>query len=87
MPPVYEILLEQRAERDLRRLSAEKFHQLIAAINALAENPRPPGCRKITGSRSDWRIRVGDFRVLYEIVEKSKVIRVMRIRHRREVYQ
>lgn len=84
---MYEVYLERAAERDLRRLSAEDFHRIIPHIKALAENPRPPGCHKITGSKSDWRIRVGDNRVIYEIDEKAKAVRVMRVRHRREVYR
>ena len=53
---MYEVYLERAAERDLRQLSAEDFHRVIAHIKGLAENPRPAGCRKITGSKSDWRI-------------------------------
>jgi mRNA-degrading endonuclease RelE of RelBE toxin-antitoxin system len=53
----------------------------------LAENPRPLGYRKLTGSKNDWRIRIGDYRVLYEIDEKAKAVRIMRVRHRREVYR
>ncbi len=82
-----EVLLERRAERDLRRLEAKEFQRIIREIKVLAENPRPPGCRKIAGSESDWRIRIGDYRVIYEIDEKAKAVRVMRVRHRREVYQ
>lgn len=55
---MYRILLERAAERDLARLSSEIHDRVIAAIRALAVNPRPPGCRKLTGSRNDWRIRV-----------------------------
>ncbi|GIX46094.1 MAG: translation repressor RelE [Candidatus Tectimicrobiota bacterium] len=84
---MYEVLLERTAERDLRRLSTEDFHRIISHIRTLAENPRPSGCRKITGSKSDWRIRVGDYRVIYEIDEKAKAVRVMRVRHRREAYR
>ena len=84
---MYEVLLERRAERDLRQLPAEAFHRIIAALEALAENPRPTGHRKITGSQSDWRIRVGDYRVIYEIDETTQVVRVMRVRHRREAYR
>ena len=84
---MYEVYLEQAAERDLRRLSAEEFHRIVPQIKALADNPRPFGCHKITGSKSDWRIRVGDYRVLYEIDAKAKIVRVFRIRHRREVYR
>jgi mRNA interferase RelE/StbE len=57
------------------------------AIQALATNPRPPGCRKLAGSKHDWRIRVGDFRVIYEIAGEIRVVRVNRVRHRREVYR
>ncbi len=84
---MYEVYLERAAERDLRRLSAKTFGRIIPEIRALANSPRPKGCRKITGSRNDWRIRVGDYRVIYEIDEKASVVRVMRVRHRREVYR
>ena len=84
---VYRVLLERGAERDLARLSSEINERVIAAIQALANNPRPPGCRKLVGSKNDWRIRVGDYRVVYEIADKIRVVRVNRVRHRREVYR
>lgn len=84
---MYEVYLERTAERDLRKLATESFQRIVAHIRALALNPRPPGCRKITGSKDDWRIRVGDYRVLYEIDDQAKVVRVMRVRHRREAYR
>ena len=84
---MYDIYLESAAERDLKRLSPTAFRRLIEHIRSLAENPRPAGCHKIMGSRSDWRIRVGDYRVIYEIDEKAHTIKLMRIRHRREAYR
>ena len=78
---MHEVYLERTAERDLRRLSKEDFNRIIFHIKALTENPRPKGCRKMTGSTSHWRIRVGDFRIIYEIDEKAKAVRVMRVRH------
>lgn len=84
---MYEVLLERRAERDLKRPEAKEFHGIIREIKTLAENPRPSGCRKIVGSDRDWRIRVGDYRVIYELDENAKVVRVMRVRHRREAYR
>ena len=84
---MYEIILERRAERDLRQLAADTFRRVIAAIEALADDPRPPNCRKLTGSDNDWRVRVGDYRVLYEIDDENQMVRVMRIRHRREAYR
>jgi len=83
---VYEVLLERRAERDLKKVSQETFYRIIPKIKALSENPKPAGCRKITGSKNDWRIRIGDYRIIYEIDEKEKAVKVMRVRHRREVY-
>jgi mRNA interferase RelE/StbE len=84
---MYRVLLERSAERDLGRLSAEVHNRVIAAIQSLAANPRPPGCRKLVGSKNDWRIRVGDYRVIYEIADAIRVVRVNRVRHRREVYR
>jgi mRNA interferase RelE/StbE len=84
---VYEVYLERAAENDLKRLPTTTFHRIIPHIKALAENPRPSSCRKLTGSKNDWRMRVGDYRILYEIDEKAKCVRIMRVRHRREVYR
>jgi mRNA interferase RelE/StbE len=84
---VYDIYLESAAERDLKGLAPVVFRRLIKHIRSLAEDPRPVGCHKIVGSRSDWRIRVGDYRVIYEVDEKARTIKVMRIGHRREAYR
>jgi mRNA interferase RelE/StbE len=84
---VYEVYVEKAAESDLKRLSTTIFHRVIPQIRNLAENPRPSGCRKLTGSKNDWRIRIGDYRVLYEIDEKAHAVRIMRVRHRREAYR
>ena len=84
---MYRVLLERAVEKDLARLSSEAHDRVIAAIQALAINPRPPGCRKLVGSKHDWRIRVGDYRVIYEIADQIRVVRVNRARHRREAYR
>jgi mRNA interferase RelE/StbE len=84
---VYEVLLEAHAERDLRRLSAREFRRITAAIRRLGVDPRPAGCRKIVGSESDWRIRVGEYRIIYEIDDRAMAVRVMRVRHRRDAYR
>jgi mRNA interferase RelE/StbE len=84
---VYEVYLERSAENDLKRLPASAFDRIVHQIKTLAENPRPSGCRKITGSKNDWRIRIGDYRVLYEVNDRGKAVRVMRVRHRCEAYR
>ncbi|PYL80336.1 MAG: plasmid stabilization protein [Verrucomicrobia bacterium] len=84
---MFEILLERGAERDLRRLPKSIHDRIVRAINALSRNPRPPGCRKLSGSENDWRIRVGDYRIIYEVADADQVIRINRVRHRREIYR
>jgi mRNA interferase RelE/StbE len=84
---VFEVLLERGAERDLRRLPEQIHERIVRAINGLSRNPRPAGCRKLGGSKNDWRIRVGDHRVIYEIADAGQIVRVNRVRHRREVYR
>ena len=84
---MYEVLIERTAERDLRSLSSPLFLCIIPHIRALAENPRPAGCHKLAGSKNDWRIRIGDYRVIYEVDDRQKLVKVFRVRHRREVYR
>jgi mRNA interferase RelE/StbE len=84
---MYRVLLERGAERDLGRLSWDIHDRVVAAIRALAKNQRPHGCRKLTGSKNDWRIRMGDYRIVYEIADAAREVRVNRVRHRREVYR
>ena len=84
---MHKIYLERAAEKDIKKLSAKDFHRIISHIKVLHRTPRPLRCRKITGSKNDWRIRVGDYRIIYEINDKVKAVRVMRVRHRREAYR
>ncbi len=84
---MYEILIEKAAERDLKKLSATDFERIIPHLKGLAEEARQAGARKISGSEHDWRIRVGTYRVIYEIDEKGKTVKILRVRHRREVYR
>lgn len=84
---MYEVWLERRAERDLHRLPEDIYARVVSALKALGENPRPSGVRKISSSRSDWRLRIGNWRVVYEIDDKAKAVRVFRVRHRREAYR
>jgi mRNA interferase RelE/StbE len=84
---MYRVLLERAAEKDLKSLSSKLHNQVIATLQRLAKNPRPSGCRKLTGADNDWRVRVGDYRIVYEIDDTDQNVRVNRVRHRREVYR
>ncbi len=86
---MYSVFLEKRAERDLKKLPTDLFYRIMPVIQALRNNPRPSGCLKLKNTLQDYRIRVGDYRILYEyeIDDKSQVVKVMRVRHRRESYR
>ena len=84
---MHEVYLEHAAEKDLKKLPGEIFQRIIIHIKSLAEPPRPSGCRKITGTKNDWRIRVGDYRIIYEVDDNVRVVKVMRVRDRREAYR
>lgn len=84
---MYQVVVERKAEKDLNRLSSVIYRRICEVIYALAENPRPLGCRKLAGTGNDWRVRVGDYRVIYEITDTVHIVRVTRVRHRREVYK
>lgn len=84
---MYRVLLERAAEKDLKSLSSKLHNQVIATLQRLAKNPRPSGCRQLTGADNDWRVRVGDYRIVYEIDDTDQNVRVNRVRHRREVYR
>ncbi len=84
---MYQILLERSAEKDLKRLSSKIRARAIDAFLALAKNPRPSGSRKLAGTENDWRIRVGDYRIVYEIADEIRIVRIHRVRHRRDVYR
>jgi mRNA interferase RelE/StbE len=84
---VHEVLLERGAEKDLNRLAPEAFQRIVESIRGLKNAPRPPGAKKLSGSPGGWRIRVGEYRVIYEIDDRSKCVRILRVRHRREVYR
>lgn len=84
---MYEVLVERSVERTLKRLPHQVFVRIVTAIKDLGVNPRPSGCRKLAGSDSDWRVRAGDYRVLYEIDDEKRIVRILHVRHRREAYR
>ena len=83
----YDLHIERHAEKDLKKLETSLFTQIVSRIKELAANPHPQGSKKITGSQNDWRLRIGDYRVLYEIDNKTRTINIMRVKHRREAYR
>ena len=82
----YRIVMDPPALKALKRLDPPARRRIEAAINGLADNPRPRGCKKLTGIEA-WRIRVGDWRIVYSIADDVLIVLVVRIGHRRDVYE
>jgi mRNA interferase RelE/StbE len=85
--PEYRVALKSSAEKELLGLSDQMIARIFPRIEALAAEPRPPGCKKLRGGKDEWRVRVGDYRVVYTIDDKTQIVEVTRIAHRREVYE
>lgn len=83
----YEIQFANSAAREFRELPEEIKSRVSAAVEALKENPRPRGFRKIRSRQGLYRIRVGQYRAVYEIDDRQKLIVVTRVRHRQEAYR
>lgn len=75
------------AARQIRKLPVRERNRLLDAIEGLTEDPRPHGAKKLVGEQLAWRIRVGDYRVIYEILDERLTVTVVRAGHRREVYR
>jgi mRNA interferase RelE/StbE len=82
----YHIHLHSTAKRQLANLPAEVQKKISPAIDMLAANPRPPGIKKLKGMDA-WRIRVGDYRIIYEIRDNVALVLVIKIAHRSEAYK
>jgi len=83
----YAIDIKSSARRELENLSDSLIARLIPKIEGMAVNPRSPGCKKLIGFKDSWRIRVGDYRVVYVINDELKRVSVTRIAHRKDVYE
>lgn len=85
--PSYAIEFARSARKELEQLPRRVALRALTAIEALANDPRPEGCRKIQGAAHLWRIRVGDYRVVYEVSDSERTVDVVAVRHRREAYR
>ena len=83
----YQITYARSALKSLRKLDRSTAQRILGAIDLLTTNPRPPGCKQLKGGAGEMRIRVGDYRVIYEVIDAEVVILVLSIGHRREVYR
>jgi mRNA interferase RelE/StbE len=85
---MYKIEIDQSAEKELAALPKETLRKVVRVINGLEKEPRPSGVKKLKASDENlYRIRSGDYRIVYAIAEEIKIVNIRRIRHRKDVYR
>jgi mRNA interferase RelE/StbE len=85
--PQFAVTFARSARKELQSLPTDIASRILDKIDLLLSDPRPSGSRKLSGPGSLWRLRIGDYRVIYEIDEKNHTIDVSVVRHRREAYR
>lgn len=83
---MYQLVIDRSAQKQLGKIPPPHFNRIIKAINNLADNPRPTGCKKLTG-RSGYRIRIGNCRVIYNIDDKILIVFVIDAGHSKNIYE
>lgn len=84
---MYNVRLSKHAVKDMDDVPDPVGQRINAALEALIEHPRPPGCKRIRGVDDTYRIRVGDYRVLYDVDDASRSVLVLRVQHRKDAYR
>ena len=82
----YKITIKKSAAKELEDTPKKDLRKIVKRIQFLARNPRPPGCQKLSG-QSRFRIRQGDYRIVYSIEDKARIVDIVKIGHRREIYR
>ncbi len=82
----YSVEILRRAQKALARLPQQDYQRVRDAIGALAEDARPSGCKKLT-AREGWRVRVGQHRVIYEIDDALRIVTILDVGHRRDIFK
>lgn len=83
----YTVRVANSAAKAIGKLPRSTQKRVVRAIESLSEDPRPDGCRKLSGSDSTYRVRVGDHRVIYDVDNDDLLVLVVRVRHRRDAYR
>ena len=86
-PGTYRVLYDPKALKELAKLDKTVARRIVKTVDALSDNPRPVGCRSLVGYTDLWRIRVGDYRVIYTIKDAELVLLTLRVAHRSDVYR
>ena len=87
MNDTYEVIINNSAQKDIRKLPTQEVKKIVPAIRSLAHDPRPSGCKKLVTTKNTYRVRVGNYRILYCIEDQIRIVEVSAIKHRREAYE
>lgn len=83
----FNLVWRSSTKKDLRRLPREEVPRILAAAELLITAPYPYGCEKLTGTEHTYRIRIGEYRLLYEVDTTAQIVEIQRVRHRKDVYK
>lgn len=83
----YSVAISQSAQKEIKSLEQTVRDRVLRALRKLAEDPRPPGCRKLVTMRYSWRVRVGDYRIIYSIDDDKRDVEIVAVRHRSKAYE
>ncbi|WAC11202.1 type II toxin-antitoxin system RelE family toxin [Dyadobacter pollutisoli] len=87
MNDVYQVVVTTSAQKEIRSLQKSDLKRVITAIGSLAIDPRSSGCKKLVASKNTYRIRIGNYRVLYFIEDSIRIVEISGVKHRREAYE
>lgn len=83
----YKVTIRKNVAKAIKKLPKATIKAVLSKIKALYTDPRPEGCKKLIGTENLWRIRSGDYRIVYSIEDEQLMVEVVRVRHRKEVYE
>ena len=83
---MYRVLIESRVKKELDEIPDDYYKKIEQTILQLKQEPRPFGVKKLKGS-NDWRLRIGNYRILYTVDDKNRIVKIYRVKHRKEVYR
>ncbi|MEO1126977.1 MAG: type II toxin-antitoxin system RelE/ParE family toxin [Cyanobacteria bacterium J06635_15] len=83
----YQVVFKPAAQRQLKKLTPAVQKRLIELIESLTDEPRPPNCKKLKGRLDQYRLRSGDYRIIYSINNATLIVKVIKVGHRRDIYE
>jgi mRNA interferase RelE/StbE len=84
---MYEIEISRTAEKQLKKLNSNLQRKISAVILSLSIEPRPYGCKKLSGFEALYRVRCGDYRIIYEVMDKKVTVTILKLGHRKDIYK